>query len=61
MVDFSQPPHTRPYFHITAEKWDGDHQRNALLHFINAKGLDDECLEWLYANAPEGWFREDDN
>lgn len=59
-IDFTKPPSTRPYFHMSGDKWDMDYQRNALLHFVEAQGLSDKCLDWLYTNAPEGWFREDE-
>ena len=59
MIDYRQPPHTRPYFHLATEKWDMDAQRNSLLHFIHEKGLDAEYLRWVYENAPEGWFRDE--
>ena len=59
-TDFTEPPHTPIYFHISGEKWDMDQQRNSLLHYIHAKGLDEDCLRWVYESAPEGWFREED-
>ena len=58
MIDFTAPPSSRPYFHISSEKWDMENQRNALLHYVHEHQLDDECLNWVKENAPEGWFRE---
>jgi len=60
VTDYTRPPHSRPYFHISSEKWDMENQRNALLHYIHEKGLDEDCLVWVKENAPEGWFRDDD-
>ena len=44
-VDFTNPPLLRPYFHMSAEKIDEAYQRNALLLFIESKGLTEECLK----------------
>ena len=60
-IDYSETPSTSLYFHISGEKWDMDHQRNALLHYIESKGLSDECLTWLQENAEPGWFREEED
>jgi hypothetical protein len=44
---FHEPPHTGAYFFLYGEKWDFEYARNALLHFIEEKGLSDECKKWL--------------
>jgi len=49
--DFNSGPSSKARFHFMTDKWDDHFARNALLYYINEKGLDDEFLNWLEANT----------
>jgi hypothetical protein len=50
-------PSTPPYFNLWAgNRFDMDQERNILLHFIESKGLSDECDAYIDKHFP----KEDD-
>jgi hypothetical protein len=53
--DLTIAPDTPAYYTLYAYKFDFDCARNALLYFIEEKGLSKKCAEWL----DKHWPRED--
>ncbi len=51
-IDASKAPDTAPYFAFVSDKWGYDYARNALLHYIEQKGLSEDCEKWLDKNFP---------
>jgi hypothetical protein len=57
---FNEPPNKRPTGKFAAEKCDDRYARNALLNYIEEKGLTDDLAEWMEANLPSLHEREGD-
>lgn len=52
-IDLENPPSIPVYFRFWAEKWSHEYARNALLHYLAAKGLSEDCDQWLSKEFPE--------
>jgi hypothetical protein len=51
-IDLEDPPSLPVYFRFWAEKWSHEYARNALLHYLTAKGLAEDCKQWLDKEVP---------
>lgn len=56
-VEMSDSPSIPLYFLMAAEKWDHEYARNALLHFIHQKYLEEPCLDFF---KEQGWVEGTD-
>lgn len=59
-IDAGEAPNSETWSKFAAEKWGYDYARNALLHYVVAKGLDKDCLAWMDAHFPDDRFNDED-
>ena len=51
--DLTYAPQTAPRYFLWGSDFDFEIARNVLLHYINEKGLNEDCLKWLKERFPE--------
>ena len=59
-IDASQPPNIEVASKFGCEKWGDDYARNALLHYVKAKGLEKDCLAWVDAHFPDERYNDEE-